>query len=89
MAQGRRRHALRRRHRDHARHHRQTAPTSTYLNDGGSISILPTRRDELVVSAYVDSDNSFGAKLRSDFTCTVITHDGGNSWDAVQIDILK
>ncbi|SNR98957.1 hypothetical protein SAMN06272737_1579 [Blastococcus mobilis] len=34
--------------------------------------------DEYTVSGYVDAENSFGAMLRSEWTCTV--RDGGDTW---------
>jgi ribosomal protein S27AE len=37
------------------------------------------------VQAYVDAQNSFGAKLRSDFTCDV--HDTGDTWYLDAVDI--
>jgi major membrane immunogen (membrane-anchored lipoprotein) len=49
-----------------------TNTTDITLNDngGGAFEVL----------SQVDSDNGFGAKLRSTFDCNVTTSDGGKNW---------
>jgi hypothetical protein len=37
------------------------------------------------VVGYVDSENSFGAKIRSNWTCTV--RDTGDNWDLVDLNV--
>jgi hypothetical protein len=41
--------------------------------------------DTYKVAGYVDSENSFGASLRSNFTCTV--RDTGGDWELVDLDV--
>lgn len=50
------------------------SPSSAKFCPQNELSIKETI-DGIVVSGYVDSENSFGAKLRSDFT-VVLTSDG-------------
>lgn len=38
------------------------------------------------VTAYVDSENSFGAKVRNDYVCTISTKDNKN-WTLDDLDI--
>lgn len=33
------------------------------------------------VRGYVDSENGFGAQIRTDWTCTVSSYDEGDSWN--------
>lgn len=39
------------------------------------------------VVGWVDSQNSFGAMLRSDFSCTLELRDNGETWRAVDISV--
>lgn len=43
--------------------------------------------DAYTVTGTVDSDNAFGASLRSRYVCTA-THAGGDNWQAVKSSLL-
>lgn len=61
---------------------RLKAPGTADLVD---ISAYPDEGDAWVVTGAVDAENSFGATLRSDFSCTV--HQSGDGWIIDSIDI--
>lgn len=48
-------------------------------------SDITANGDTYKVSGYVDSENGFGANLRSNFTCTV--RDTGDNWDLVDLNV--
>lgn len=44
---------------------------------------------EYRVDAYVDSQNSFGATMRTRYTAAVANPDGGRDWKLLELDILE
>lgn len=54
-----------------------TGDQITYSGDGDG---------PITVSASVDSENGFGAKVRSPYTC-VVTHGSGDTWNLVNLDL--
>ena len=41
------------------------------------------------VRGWVDAQNSFGAKVRTDFVLTMQTDDGGKSWKLLDINVAQ
>lgn len=58
------------------------APSSAELVE---VSAYPSEGDQWIVNGAVDAENSFGAMLRSDFSCTV--HQSGDGWSIDSIDV--
>lgn len=54
-----------------------TAKFRNYFQDDGEVIVTGGPTTFVVISS-VDSENSFGASLRTEFTCTVQTEDGKN-----------
>lgn len=44
------------------------------------VEVYKKEEGVFLVNAYVDSQNSFGAMIRNNYTCLVKTTDGGESW---------
>ena len=59
---------------------RLVAPATA--NFGGAPSQATTRlgANRYQVDAYVDSENNFGAQIRTEYSCTVSYNSGGDSW---------
>ncbi len=51
----------------------------------GADRVVSSTADEWTVVASVDSENSFGAMIRTDYVCSV--RDTGRSWDLVSLDL--
>lgn len=67
---------------------RLKAPGSAKYSGVEDTKITPTSGTHgFKVVGYVDSENSFGAKLRSDYTCVVRTTDG-IEWTLSSLNIL-
>lgn len=54
------------------------APGSADFQGSTSVDYRTTGGDNIIVIGYVDAENSFGAKLRTDFTCTTSVDKDGN-----------
>lgn len=69
---------------------RLRSPTSAefrnYFEDDGEVSVIGTGEGPYVVRSSVDSQNAFGASLRSEFTCTV-RHVGDGNWRLVNLSL--
>jgi hypothetical protein len=63
-----------------------TASFRNYFEDDGEVSVRVVSGDRYVVTSTVDSENGFGAMLRTGFVCTV-TPTGGDQWRLVSLDI--
>lgn len=57
-----------------------SASYPNFFTNTTDLHIISNGGGSYTVNSQVDSDNSFGAKLRSLFTCTVSTADGGKNW---------
>lgn len=57
-----------------------SASYPNFFTNTADLHIAYNGAGSYTVSSQVDSDNSFGAKLRTLFTCTTSTADGGNNW---------
>lgn len=62
---------------------RLVSPGSAEFQPAGEY-VVSGSGSEYVVSGHVDSDNAFGASLRSDFVCT-IRDNGDDSWTLVDL----
>lgn len=56
-----------------------TAVFRNYFEDDGEVSVTGTGSPTFVVRSSVDSENGFGALLRTDFVCEV-GQAGGDQW---------
>ena len=56
-----------------------TASFPDYSEDERHVTVIGSEEGPYTVQSSVDSENSFGAKVRTDFTCTV-THVSGDRW---------
>jgi hypothetical protein len=67
---------------------RLKAPSTATWRDpyGDQVSYSGDGDAPITVSASVDSENSFGASLRSTYECTVV-HTNGDNWRFVNLDI--
>lgn len=65
----------------------ESATFRNFFQDDGEVSVTGSGNGPYVVTSSVDSENSFGAKLRANFRCTV-TNTSGNNWhlDDIFID---
>lgn len=52
----------------------------------GADSVETIKLDTYKVTASVDSENGFGAKIRTDYVCTVIDV-GDDKWNLISLDI--
>jgi uncharacterized protein YceK len=50
--------------------------------------VIDLGEERYIVSAYVDSENSFGAKLRTPYTCT-LSYESNNMWRLDSMDISE
>jgi cytoskeletal protein RodZ len=70
---------------------RLASPSSaSYPNiaeDDGEVTIWLLANDDYRVNSHVDSDNAFGASLRSVFQCTV-DYQGGDQWLLEDLELL-
>lgn len=64
----------------------QLRAPSTADYSGFSGSEVTSSGDDFHVSGHVDSENGFGAQVRSSFTC-VLEHAGDN-WELVSINVV-
>ena len=64
-----------------------TAKFRNFFQDDGEVSVSGYGDGPYTVISSVDSQNGFGAQIRSSFTCTV-TNTSGDSWhlDSISID---
>lgn len=65
--------------------------SATFRNqfeDDGEVVVTGSGRGPYTIVSTVDSENSFGASLRSRFTCTVTNTDGDN-WKLNDINIVQ
>lgn len=63
-----------------------SAEFRNYFQDDGEVVVTGSGDGPYVVSSTVDSQNGFGALLRSDFTCTV-NYTGGSNWRLVDLQM--
>lgn len=63
-----------------------SAEFRNYFEDDGEVRVTGTGNGPYVVRSTVDSQNGFGALLRSDFTCTV-NHVGDGNWRLVRVEV--
>ena len=59
---------------------------STADYSGATGSDISNTGDNYVVRGYVDSENGFGATIRTDFDCTV-RHTSDDNWDLVDLNV--
>lgn len=64
-----------------------TAKFRNYFEDDGEVNVSGGPSEFTVISS-VDSENGFGAMLRSEFVCTV-THVSGGNWRLVDVTLLE
>lgn len=64
-----------------------TATFRNFYDDDGEVSATGSGDGPYRIVSTVDSENGFGAKIRSRFSCTV-SHTGGDSWhlDAISVN---
>jgi hypothetical protein len=62
-----------------------TAKFRNYYEQDGEVVVLGTGDGPYTVMSSVDSENSFGAKLRSNFTCKVTL--SGGTWKLDDISV--
>ena len=69
---------------------RLKAPGTATFRDpfGDQISYSGDGEGPITVTASVDSENSFGAKLRSPYVCTV-SSTGGDNWKLDSLDLQE
>ncbi len=65
---------------------RLKAPATASYPDYRDDFVVDMGNNRYRVTAYVDAENSFGAKLRMGYTCTLMTPDGEN-WKCENINI--
>lgn len=63
---------------------RLKSPATAEFTD--AVAVPTTNADEFEVTGNVDSENGFGAMLRSSYTCTVV-NTGGDNWRLVDLSI--
>lgn len=63
-----------------------TAKFRNYFEDDGEVVVTGSGQGPYTVRSSVDSENSFGASLRSNFTCTVRNVEG-ERWRLVDVVI--
>ena len=63
-----------------------TASFRNYFEDDGEVVVRVVSDDRYVVTSTVDSENGFGAMLRTGFVCTVTPADG-DQWRLVSVEI--
>lgn len=63
---------------------RLVSPGSAEFQSAGEYTVTGTGND-YVVSGYVDSDNAFGASLRSDWTCEISYTPADEMWTLVNL----
>ena len=70
---------------------RLTSPASAeypdYFEDDGEVTVWRLANGDYRVYSQVDSENGFGASLRSVFQCTV-DYKGGGNYELVQLELL-
>jgi hypothetical protein len=54
----------------------------------GADSVETIKVDTYKVTASVDSENGFGAKIRTDYVCTIIDV-GNDKWNLISLDIAE
>lgn len=59
-----------------------SASYPNFATNTADIQVVKNGSDSVTITSQVDSDNSFGAKLRTFFSCTATTADGGSTWTA-------
>lgn len=64
-----------------------TAKFRNFFEDDGEVSVSGLGQGPYTVVSTVDSQNGFGALVRSSFTCTV-TNTSGNSWRLDDMDFV-
>lgn len=64
-----------------------TAKYRNYFEDDGEVIVSGSGAGPYIVRSTVDSQNSFGALIRSSFTCTV-RNTGGVNWQLVNLDFI-
>jgi hypothetical protein len=62
------------------------APSSAKFPVFDNSMVVPLGNNRFKVAAYVDAQNSFGAIIRTSYTCTVKNTDGDN-WQLESIDL--
>jgi len=68
---------------------RLKAPATADFPYSGDASITEGPIGTFTVIAYVDSENSFGATLRTNWACTVSYSGGALPWHLVSLDIAE
>ena len=65
-----------------------TATFRNFYDDDGEVSVTGSGDGPYRVVSTVDSENGFGAKIRSRFSCTVTHTPGGDNWrlDAISVN---
>lgn len=63
-----------------------TAKFRNYFEDDGEVTVSGSGSGPYTVISSVDSENSFGAALRSNFVC-VVNNTGGANWRLADISI--
>ena len=56
-----------------------TASFRNYFEDDGEVTVTGVGDGPYTVRSSVDAQNSFGAEIRTDFTC-IVTHQGDGNW---------
>lgn len=63
-----------------------TASFRDYFEDDGEVTVTEGSAGTFTVRSSVDSENGFGAKLRTNFVCTVADKGKGN-WRLVDVQL--
>ena len=65
---------------------RLKAPSTADFASHSNSTITEISNGRFRVRSYVDAENSFGAKVRTNFTA-VVEHQGGSSWELISLDM--
>lgn len=65
-----------------------TASFRNYFEEDGEVQVTGTGEGPYTVRSSVDSENGFGANIRTDFVCKV-THTGDGNWRLVDITVME
>lgn len=66
---------------------RLKSPSTAKFPQHSDETVVPLGNGQFLVSGYVDAQNSFGATVRSDFTCTL--QQNGENWKLLDISMTQ
>lgn len=64
-----------------------TATFRNYYENDGEVNVTGDGDGPYTVVSTVDAENSFGAKIRNSFVCTVTHESGTDTWDLNDISV--